>query len=108
MRRLYSDNSASESESGEMVLLAGWVDFEIRKEGMEVTGRISARIPHTMDVPPIFTREEPLQCVREVVLSSMGRGWVSVRFEGRRGGVCLRWAERRAEGEMMGIAAGGM
>ena len=84
------------------------MDFEIRKLVMSEMGRISARTPQTMDVAPILTSAEPLQWVRELVLSSMGRGWDGVRFEGRVGGVWLRWAERRAEGETSGMAEGGM
>lgn len=60
-----------------------------------------------MVVAPSLTNEEPLQCVREPMLSWMGRGSDRARFEGRREGFCFRWAWRRALGEMRGIADAG-
>ena len=49
-----------------------------------------------------------MACVREEVFREMGRVSVGRREEGRRGGVCVRWACRRAAGEMSGMAEAGM
>ena len=75
---------------------------------MSETGRSSARTPQTIVVSPVRRREEPLACVREEVFREMGRVSVGRREEGRRGGACVRWAWRRAEGEMSGMAEAGM
>jgi hypothetical protein len=113
--RLYSwigEYSLSSSACPTPRCLAGFArsmsdDFEMRKLGISLTGRISALTPHTTVVAPIFTRLDPLLCESEPVFSWIGRGEAGSRFDGRRGGVCLRCACRRAEGERSGIAAGG-
>jgi hypothetical protein len=61
-----------------------------------------------MVVSPVRRREEPLACVREEVFREMGRVSVGRREEGRRGGVWVRWAWRRAGGEISGMAEAGM
>lgn len=61
-----------------------------------------------MAVAPVRMREEPLAWVREEMLRDSWRHSVGRREEGRRGGVCVRWAWRRAGGEIKGMAEGGM
>jgi len=54
------------------------------------------------------TREEPFAWVRDEVFRLIGLQSEGLRFEGRVGGDWVRCACRRAEGDMRGMAEGGI